>query len=124
MVLMLGALHPPPECVPAALLAYIYDRNLTLTRKRCIMSPLRAPSTDRFALSVVHNLKHNAPKRATGPVELPATVDAAAVAAATFAAHKPHRLAVPVLHEVEIDTPRKIKGYLREGEESITEVGG
>ena len=81
------------------------------------MSSLRAPSTDWFALTVLHNLKHDTPKCATGPVELPASVGAA------FAAHKPHGLTVPVLHEVEIDATRKGKGDLREGEKPVTEVG-
>ena len=81
------------------------------------MSSLRAPSTDRFALTVLHNLKHDAPICATGSVELPVSVGAA------FAADKPHRLAIPVLHEVEIDAARKGKGDLREGEEPVTEVG-
>ena len=81
------------------------------------MSSLRAPSTDRFALTVLHNLKHDAPICATGPVELPAGVGAA------FAAHEPHGLAVPVLHEVEIDAAREGKGDLREGEEPVAEVG-
>jgi len=82
------------------------------------MPPLRAPSTDRFALRIIHNLKHDAPIRATGPVEPPAIVGAA------IAAHEAHGLAVPVLHEVEIDAAREVKGYLREGEESVAEVGG
>ena len=82
------------------------------------MPTLGTPGPNRFALTVVHNLKHDTPKCATGPSELPTSVGVA------LAAHKPYRLAVPVLHEVKVDAARKGKGYLREGEEPVAEVGG
>jgi len=84
------------------------------------MSPLRAASTDRFSLSVVHDLKHDAPKCPAGAVELPARPRAGAA----FAADKPNGLPVPVLHEVETDAAGKVEGQLWEGEESVTEIGG
>jgi len=81
------------------------------------MSALCAPRTNRLALGVIHDLKHDAPKRAAGPVELAITVGR------TLAAHKPHGLAVPVLHKVEVDAARQGKGDLWEGEESVAEIG-
>ena len=77
-----------------------------------------APSTNRFTLRVVHNLKYNTTKCATGSSELPTSVGVA------FAAHKQYRLAIPVLHEVKFDATGKGKGYPRKGEEPVTEVDG
>jgi hypothetical protein len=82
------------------------------------MATPRAPRTNRFSFKILHHLKHHTPKRPAGTFEL------AAARGVAFAAHKPHGLAVPVLHKVEAYAAGKTEGEPWEGEESVTEIGG
>ena len=88
------------------------------------MSSLGAPSSDRLPLSVIHDLEHDTPKCAAGPIEQPRPGAVSGAAAAALAAHESHGLAVPVLHEVEADATGQAEGELWKGEESVAKVGG